>query len=437
MKKLFYLLVIILVVTINSCQKFDLKNYYNHHQNEKLDANVAIDWYKLQLSILLERNSALNGVYFGYIGIGLYESVRNGTPGAISLSTRLYQMPEMPATENNKIYNWQVSANAVMANMVRSLYTGLTPANNASIDSLEKVYNDKLSVNTPAEVFSRSQNYGKSIATAIYNWYLTDDFNPSNAGYVSPVFPGAWVPTPPAFVNPINPYVGNATTYLQSDLTGLAPAPIPYSEDPGSDFYKMVKNVYNVSQTLTDDQKSTALYWVDQGNGVGYTPDGHNIGLVTEAIEQTNSNLGIAAETYAKTGIAERESTIECFRSKYGYDILRPVSYIKKLIDPNWLPFIVTPPFPEYPAAHAYVTGAVMQAASSVLGYHLKLIDNAYVFRGWPARTYNTLFAAAEEAGISRLYGGIHYLPSINIGLSLGKDLGDKIGNINLHGYGQ
>ncbi len=437
MKKLFYLLVIVLAVAISSCQKFDFKNYYNHHQNEKLDANVAIDWYKLQLSILLERNSALNGVNFGYIGIGLYESVRNGTPGAASLSTKLYKMPEMPAIENNKIYNWQVSANAEMASMVRSLYTGLTPADNASIDSLEKAYNDRLSSNTPAEVFSRSQNYGKSIATAIYNWYLTDDFNPSNAGYVPPVFPGAWVPTPPAFVNPINPYVGNATTYLQSDLTGLAPAPIPYSEDPGSDFYKMVKNVYDVSQNLTTDQKSTALYWVDQGNGVGYTPDGHNIGLVTEALEQTNSNLGIAAETYAKTGIAERESTIECFRSKYGYNILRPVSYIKKLIDPNWLPFIVTPPFPEYPAAHAYVTGAVMQAASSVLGYNIKLIDNAYVFRGWPARTYTTLFAAAEEAGISRLYGGIHYLPSINIGLSLGKDLGDKIGNINLHGYDQ
>ena len=199
----------------------------------------------------------------------------------------------------------------------------------------------------------------------------------------------------------------------------------------------MVKNVYDVSQTLTTDQKNTALYWVDQGNGVGYTPDGHNIGLVTEAIEQTNSTLGIAAEIYAKTGIAERESTIECFRSKYGYNILRPVSYIKKLIDPNWLPFIVTPPFPEYPAAHAYVTGAVMQAASSVLGYHVKLIDNAYVFRGWPARRYSALFAAAEEAGISRLYGGIHYLPSINIGLSLGKNLGDKIGNINLHGYAQ
>src|SRR5664279_3566291 len=122
MKKLFYLLAISMAVTINSCQKFDLKNYYNHHQNEKSDANIALDWYKLQLRILLERNSALNGVYFGYIGIGLYESVRYGTINSVSLSTKLYGMPEMPAKENNNGYNWQESANAAMASMVRSFY---------------------------------------------------------------------------------------------------------------------------------------------------------------------------------------------------------------------------------------------------------------------------------------------------------------------------
>ena len=199
----------------------------------------------------------------------------------------------------------------------------------------------------------------------------------------------------------------------------------------------MVKNLYDVSLTLTTDQKNTALYWVDQGNGIGYTPDGHNIGIVTEAIEQTNSNLGVAAETYAKAGIAERDANIECFRSKYAYNLIRPVSYIQKLIAPTWLPFIVTPPFPEYPAAHAYVTGSVMQATASVLGNHVKVTDNSYVFRGWAPRTYNTLFSAAEEAGISRLYGGIHYLPSINMGLLLGKDQGNRIGNINLHGYDQ
>ncbi len=434
MKKLFYLLAIaIMIIAGNSCQKFDLRGIYNHHQNERSDANVATDWYKLQLNILLERNSALNGVYFGYIGIGLYEAVRYGSNNSASLSSKLNQMPEMPAKENNVVYNWQVSANAAMAAMVRSLYTGLTTANMTSIDSLENAYNEKLQSTTGSGVFDRSQAFGRSIATAIHNWYLTDDFNPSNAGYVPPVFDGAWVPTPPANANGVLPYIGTARTCLASNLEILAPPPISFSEDVNSDFYKMVKQVYDVSQTLTTAQQNTALYWVDQGNGVGYTPAGHDMAIVTEAIEQTNSSLAVAAETYAKAGIAERDASIVCFRSKYHYNLIRPITLIQKWFDPNWFSFIITPPHPEYPAAHAYVTGSVMQAVSKVLGDHVRVTDRSYVFRGWAPRTFNTIFAAAEEAGISRLYGGIHYLPSINIGLSLAKELGNRVGNINLH----
>ncbi len=450
MKKLISILTIITVLLfLNSCNKTDFSNLKNqdatdlkndgladnnYADNKKQDAQVALDWYKLQLRILLERNSALNGAYFGYIGIGLYESVRYGAEHSVSLSTKLYQMPAMPAIENHKRYSWPVSANASLAKMVRSYYTGLTAANNASIDSLENAYNERLKPKAGTETFNRSQAFGRSIATAVYNWSLTDNFNPGNAGYVPPVFPGAWVPTPPAFANGIQPYVSLARPLLASDLTNVAPAfPAAYSEAANSDFYAIVKKVYDVSLTLTTEQKNTALFWVDQGNGIGFTPPGHDMSIITQALEQKHSNLNVAAETYAKAGIAERDAIIVCFKSKYKYNLLRPVTYIRKLINLNWLPFIVTPPHPEYPAAHAFVTGATMQAASRVLGDHASVTDHTYDFRGWSARTYNNLFKVAQEAGISRLYGGIHYLPSINIGLHLGKKLGDKVGGIKLN----
>jgi hypothetical protein len=326
-----------------------------------------------------------------------------------------------------------VSANAAMASMVRHFFIGISAADSASIDSLENAYNQKLqSVNTPE--FNRSQAFGRSIATAIYNWYLTDDINLSNVGYVPPVFKGAWVPTPPAFVNPpVIPYVGAARTFLAADQHGVAPPYPAYSEDPNSVYYKIAKQVYNVSKNLTDEQKNIALYWVDQGDGVGYTPAGHDFSIVTQAIEQTNVDLLKAAETYAKAGIAERDATIICFRSKYKYTLIRPVSYIQKVIDPNWLPFIVTPPHPEYPAAHAVVTGSVMQAVSGVLGYNTKVTDHSYDFRGWAPRSFSTIFAAAKEAGISRLYGGIHYKLSIDIGLSMAQTIGTRIGDMRLN----
>ncbi len=417
----------------NSCKKIDFGNHHGDDDKKAINAKLATDWYKLQLRILLERNSALNGVYFGYIGIALYESVRNMDEGAASLSSKLYQMPAMPSKERNKKYSWPVSANAAMAKVVRSYYTGLTTANIASIDSLENLYNSVLKTTISEEVFERSQIFGRNIATTIYNWSLTDNFNPSNVGYVPPVFEGSWQPTPPAFANGIQPYLSSARPFLASNLNNTAPLfPNAYSEITGSSFNKMVKEVYEASLALTTEQKNTALFWVDQGNGVGYTPPGHDMSIVTQAIEKKMANLLVAAETYAKAGIAERDAIIVCFKSKYTYNLLRPVTYIRKMFDPTWLSFIPTPPHPEYPAAHALVTGSVMQAASKVLGTNLSFTDTTYNFRGWPSRTYSNLFKAGEEAGISRFYGGIHYLPSINIGLAIGKELGNRVGDLDL-----
>jgi hypothetical protein len=149
-------------------------------------------------------------------------------------------------------------------------------------------------------------------------------------------------------------------------------------------------------------------------------------------LAQQKATLALAAEAYAKAGIAERDATIVCFRSKYTYNMIRPITYIRKLIDPAWQSFIATPPHPEYPAAHAYVTGSVMQAVTKVLGDNISFTDHTYDFRGWAPRSFTSLNKIGEEAGMSRLYGGIHYLPSINAGLALGADLGTAVGGMKL-----
>lgn len=172
---------------------------------------------------------------------------------------------------------------------------------------------------------------------------------------------------------------------------------------------------------------------MDQGNGIGYTPNGHQLSLVVQALEQTKSNMAVAAEAFAKATIAQRDALIVTFKSKYTYNLLRPAMYLSKLIDPNWLPLIPSPPHPEYPAAHAVVTGAAMQALARVLGDNVTITDHTYDFRGYPTRTYTTLFKAGEEAGISRLYGGIHYQQSIDIGLSIAKEIGNSVGDIKVY----
>jgi len=428
-----FVIILALAVIISSCKKTDYRKTASIQSDVNLnDASVALDWYKLQLKLLLERNSTLNGAFFGYLGIGLYESVQPGIKNAKSLSSVLYQMPQMPQKQNNEGYNWKISANAAMASLLKSFNSGLTSANLATIDSLENAYYQKLKPGN-GTVFERSKAFGQSVAAAVRAWSLTDNFNPSNAGYVYPVFDGGWVPTPPAYVNPpVLPFLSSARPLCAFNVNVIADAPpFTYSEDPSSDFYLMAKEVYDVSQSLTQEQQNIALFWVDQGNNSGFTPPGHDFSLLLQALENKGADLAVAAETLAKAGIAERDATIVCFATKYTYNRIRPVSYIQNVIDNSWLPFIGTPPHPEYPAAHAFITGTVMKAAEKVLG-HTSITDHTYDFKGWTARSYNSLFDAAREAGISRLYGGIHYRPSIEIGLALGDELGTRIGELDL-----
>jgi hypothetical protein len=377
------------------------------------------------------RVGALNAESFSYTGIGLYEVVRMGIQHSVSLSNTLYQMPQMPQIDNNG-YDLVVGANAVLASLTRSLNPWLTVADLASVDSLENAYNQKASVSIDSQKFQRSQAFGRNVASAVFGWAGTDHYNVSNAGYVLPTTPvGVYILTPPNYHAPSNPYLSTSRPLLTADGSFICPPPpFAYSETPGSGFYNMVKDVYDVSKVLTPDQKTMALFWDDEA---AYTPPAHFMNIVVEAIDQKGTDLGTAAEGLAKAGIAMREAFLNTFRSKYQYLQMRPVSYIQKIWDPSWFPVIVTPSHPEYPAAHPFVTGAVMRALSYVIGFNTPVVDHTYEFRGFAPRSYSTLDGVSDEAGISRRYAGVHYTPSIEMGWLAGRALGDQVGNIKLH----
>ena len=428
---------------IVSCSKTDLKqspstyeaSQANSGKAERADGDVATDWYRLHFSILLERNSAFNGVYYAYFGVALWEAVRPGVRNSQSFYGKIRMMPMMPEPEKNQGYNYVVSANAALADLTRKMFSGLTDANKKAIDDLEAKYNQQESPDQNSAVFVRSQAYGKAIAQATFDWYKTDDLILSSAGYIVPTGPAAWIPTPPLFLPqiPINAFFGKATTMVASIAPIRAKTfPFTYSENPADDFYKMERQVYDLSKVLTPEQKETAFYWLDQGNGTAYTPPGHDFFVLTQCLEQANVTLDVAAETYAKAGIAERDGSIVIFGSKYITNLIRPVSYIRRVIDPAWSPLFSTPPHPEYPAAHAGGTGSVMLTATTVLGDEVGVIDRSQVMLNHPARVYKNLEAVAQEAGISRNYAGIHYLISITEGLDCAHRVATEIGKIKV-----
>jgi hypothetical protein len=402
------------------------------------NANVIHDWYKLIARIQLYTSPSPNVLQnfrnYGFIGVGLYESVQPGIKGGVSLSSKLYQMPDMPQADKDKHYLWSASANAALPSLIKQLMVGLTDANKGSIDSLENAYNERFRKHVPDEVIARSQAFGRSVADAIFQWSTTDKFNLSSTGYELPVCPSCWVLVPPAPA-PVGPFLGESRPFLEYSVTAQAPPlPVPYSEDPSSGFYKEAKNVYDIGKGLTAEQKVIPPWWADAGGpGVGLAGGAHVFSIVTDILENKKIKLGKAAEIYAKASIALKDAPVIVWRSKYDpkFNLLRPVTYINRHIDAAWTTFLPTPPYPDYLSGLVSIYSSSMQILIREFG-DIPITDKAYVWRGSGTREYDSLSDLVEEAGFSRVLAGIHYQFTQDVTISEARKLGNKIADLDL-----
>lgn len=430
------LLGIFLLGLLYGCVKHDPPPHSPNASDES--AAVVYDWYKLIAGIQLYSNPQppvlKNFRDFGFAGVGLYEAVQPGIDGAVSLSSQLYQMPAMPEAEKNKHYLWGASANAVLPSLFKRLLTGLTDANRASIDSLEKLYNERFRLYASEAVIARSQAFGRSIADVIYNWSTTDNFNLSSVGYTLPVCASCWVLVPPA-PSPVGPFLGKSRPFLSYSLTaGAPPLPFPYSEDPASPFYKEAKGVYDIGKALTPEQKMIPPWWADAGGpGVGVAAGAHILSIITWVLEKKKAKLGEVAQIYAKSSIAFKDAAIIVWKGKYDVNLLRPITYINRIIDPAWTSFLPNPPYPDYPSGLVALYASSLQVLKRAYG-DIPVTDITYVWRGSGTRRYASITQLVNEAGFSRVLAGIHYQFTQDITVKLAKELGNEIADINLVG---
>jgi hypothetical protein len=389
-------------------------------------ADVIDKWMTLEIRIYKSATGFGNGGFarpFAYSGISAYESI---DPGFLSFKNKYNGLSGLPETDPFKKYNWPASVNATLAEINRSFFTStnLDATDLAAIDSLENALYAGFS-GEKADVLSRSVAFGKSIADAVFAWAKTDGFTQNNAmPYTPPVGFGLWVPT--SATPPVGPFWGNDRRIIANSGDDDAPgAPIPYSEDPTSDFYKQANDLYQASKVLTTDQKNMAFFWRDVP---GVSTPGHWMSITQQAIRQSHSRLDKAAGAYAVTGICLNDAVISVFHYKYVYNNVRPITYIHNVIgDAAWAPQFATPNHPEYPAAHAYVSAAAAEGLTASFGNIGPLTDHTWDYLGFPARTFNTFREFALDAGNSRFYAGIHYQPSINAGLKSGTIVGDNV----------
>jgi hypothetical protein len=205
--------------------------------------------------------------------------------------------------------------------------------------------------------------------------------------------------------------------------------PTQFNKEKSSEFYKMAIEVYDISKKLTEEQKNIAWFWDDSPEGKYFSVFGHWASILAQLVDGKNLPLMTATEAFAKMSISQYNATITCWKGKYEYALLRPVTYIQKYVDEGWTPLIETPPHPEYPAAHAVFSSASATALVDVFGKYASFTDHSYDDLGYKPRSFKSLEEAAREAGLSRLYGGIHYRPSIDAGLLLGGKVASEVIN--------
>ncbi|MEZ4686011.1 MAG: vanadium-dependent haloperoxidase [Bacteroidia bacterium] len=404
---------------------------------------VANDWMSLVLDLTKDGKGFTPPVAaraFGYIGLTLYQSVLPGMPEYKSMEGQVNGLDagSLPQPDADELYNWAIVANTAVATAVRACFSNASDEQKAAIDALESKWISAFP-DTKQKVIDRSVNFGKDLGSSMVVYAASDDqadcFNKNfPADYIAPTGEGLWVPTPPAYQTALQPYWKDVRPFITQNVGGALPIPPPtFSRDPNSAFWGELVEVYDAVNNLTAEQMVIAEYWSDDP-GLTATPPGHSLSILIQVLQQENANLDFAAEAFAKLGMAVHDAFVSCWNAKFTYNLVRPITIIHEDIDPNFSIPLNTPPFPEYTSGHSVQSGAAAQVLTDLFGDNYAFVDHTHEARtdiDGSARSFTSFYDFADEAAISRLYGGIHYRAAIEVGVSQGKIVGTNIGALD------
>ncbi len=315
----------------------------------EFDASIATRWTDLQLGLIKSTPGYAPPIAartLGYTSLALYESVVYGMKDNQSLAGQISGLSSLPKPDLTKQYSWGLAANSALSTLIVELYATTNDANKTAIDSLRRNIESTLKRDVAnQETIDRSITFGADIAKAIWEYSKTDGGhegwkNNFSTDYKVPVGIGLWEPTSATQKTPLLPYWGKNRTFSALNMTTNPVAPSTFSFKETSEMFKLAKEVYDVSKTLTVDQKAIANFWADGGSTL--TPAGHHFNIANIALKKEKVKLDKVAEVYAKVGMAVSDAFVACWRCKYVYNLMRPQTYIRQAIDPTWSPLLVT-----------------------------------------------------------------------------------------------
>ena len=414
-----------------------------------------------------------------YASVAMYEGLAVATPTLRSLAGQLNGLDSLPRPEAGRKYDATLTAIAAERTVLDTLFREGLPATRAALATLvDSLGAARRALGIPQDVQAASDELGQRIGVAVLAWAAADGFDSTRTrAWKPPVGAQYWINDTPAdqfmsqslsaatdfvaldnpsasllpgaaserglvvnrpkakdiktlkAVNPTGatePWWGSLRPFvLKQPNECPAPAPAAYGDGPDAPIYAEAKQVYDAGRGLTDDQRKIALYWADNAGQSG-TPVGHWLSIGSQMVDQLKLPFDRAAEMFVLMTVAQADAFIGCWHTKYEFNVLRPITYIRRHIDREWEPFIVTPPFPEYTSGHSIQSSAAATVLTGLLGA-VAFDDSTNLAIGHPVRRFESFTAASDEAAISRLYGGIHYPMAITNGQEQGRCIGRHV----------
>ena len=374
---------------------------------------------------------------YAYAGIAAYEAARQADTSYRSLAGQVRALPALPQPDRTKRYSWSLASTHAFLTVGRQL-----TFSRERMDSLRTAMDDRFKQSgMPADVYARSIAYGDTVAKHVLAWSGQDGFKQSRG---MPKFsvsraPGRWVPTPPAYMDAVEPNWQTLRPFVMDSASQYKPEPpLPFDTTKGSPYLKEAIEVYEKGKSLTDEERNIAAFWDCnpyvmnvQGHTMyatkKITPGGHWMSIAGVVSKTTNASLVQSADTYARTAIALADGFVASWDEKYRSGAIRPETVINSSLDEQWQPLLQTPPFPEYTSGHSVISTAAAQVLTEIHGAAFAFTDSTEMEYGLPVRSFTSFEQAASEAAISRLYAGIHFRRAIEQGQIQGRNVGQLV----------
>nr|WP_293832898.1 vanadium-dependent haloperoxidase [uncultured Arsenicibacter sp.] len=373
---------------------------------------------------------------YGYANMAGYEALVPFDANYESLAGKIKTLGPAPKPDAGQEYCFPLASAKAFLTVARALTFSAN-----FYDEFEPAFFGQYKKDgVPEEVYERSVAYGETVAKHILDFASKDHYKQTR-GFKHTVTneEGTWVPTPPAYMDAAEPQWNKIRCWVMDTCNQFMPErPVAYNVSKTSPYFKEVMEVYETGKNLTKEQHDIAYFWDDNAfviNVAGHvmyaskkmTPGGHWLHIAATAAAKKKLNLMQSVELYTLTSFALADGFISCWDEKYRSKMVRPETVINKYVDPKWAPFLQTPPFPEYTSGHSVISSAAATVMTGLVGDNIAFVDSTEFKYGHGVRAFKSFKDAAREASVSRFYGGIHYMSSLNRGLAQGEKIGNWI----------